>query len=110
MDSTLEDLEGHFALFDIAFSFSFRGFQIDFYIPFPHDSDWIEEIENFNWKACAAKYLYRTVTMEDYLIEYIHTQVSFREISGELLETMVTRLKEFAETKPQNMIEMMPPR
>lgn len=47
--------------------------------------------------------------MEDYLVEYIHTQASYRQLGGEPIEVMVKRLKEFAENKPPDLTEMMPP-
>ena len=73
------------------------------------DLGWSQEVANFNWRACAAKYLCRTVTMEDYLIEYIHTQASYRGIDHEPIEDLVVRLQVFAERKPNDLVEMMPP-
>jgi len=73
------------------------------------DCSWLRELENFDWKSCASKYLYRTVTMEDYLVEYIHTQASYREIGQESVDDMVGRLTHFAESKPVDLTEMMPP-
>ena len=75
----------------------------------PANSGWRQELENFNWKACASKYLYRVVTMEDYLVEYIHTQASYRQLDEELIETMVNRLKDLAENEPPDVTDMMPP-
>ena len=72
-------------------------------------SGWKSELENFSWKACASKYLFRVVTMEDYLVEYIHTQASYLQLSHEPIQNMIHRLIEFSESKPKDLTEMMPP-
>lgn len=78
-------------------------------VPAETHQDWLKLLGSFNWRHSAAKYLYRITTMEDYLIEYVHTQASYRGLVSEPVSDLMNRLICFSEARPEDLTEMMPP-
>ena len=53
---------------------------------------WRAVLNGFDWRCAAAKYLYREMTMEDYLAVYIHTLGCYREVHSESLDGLMDLL------------------
>jgi hypothetical protein len=71
--------------------------------------NWRRLCTNFDWRHSAAQYLHRTVTMEDYLNEFIHTLASVRQVIVEDVNTLMHKLISLADVRPADLHEMLPP-
>lgn len=71
---------------------------------------WTDLLQRFNWQFVAAKYLYRIMTMEDYLSAYCHALCSYWEAPEITLDLLIARLVELSETCPHHDLnEVMAP-
>ncbi|XP_059094490.1 uncharacterized protein LOC131889411 [Tigriopus californicus] len=71
---------------------------------------WTDLLQRFNWQFVAAKYLYRIMTMEDYLSTYCHALCSYWEAQELSLDVLISRLVELSETCPHHDLnEVMAP-
>jgi hypothetical protein len=72
-------------------------------------NDWRFLLTAFNWRHASAKYIFRTMTMEDYLAVFVHALCSYKQIKAEGLDKLMERLIKLSDSRPEDWNEMMPP-
>ncbi len=75
----------------------------------PHYGDLVESL---NWRHAAAKYVFRTVSMEHYVNEYAHALASYRKVEEETLKDLADTLilrSDGPTNEEEDLADLMPP-
>lgn len=76
----------------------------------PDNNVWLDLMHTFNWQFAAARYLFRTLNMEDYLAHYIHILASYRQVQEEPISTLMHTMIQNSESCPKDdLMHLMPP-
>ena len=71
---------------------------------------WYALLQSFDWKHSAAMYVFRIVSMEDFLAQFIAIYASLRQKKQEKISELVTNLVQMADSPPaSNLTETLPP-